>query len=201
MNDIEKGNKAPVSYDDIKTELEEKGHFVLEEGTQFVLELGYTPPEGEYILGESLVAQERRDIVSVPNLVLQEGTMVGDIVEYRRGDDGERNLYKFTLTNPQIIELEEKSIEYERDLISRFDVPGDLFETPYPEGLGDIDMSMYAYYHPHRVKRLQEEADKDPHWKELVSESKALNKEFVKKYLGEDADTEGLESVRIVTRI
>lgn len=198
---LEKGQKDSISYNDIQAELDEKGFFVLEKGTKFDLELGYTPLGGEYEQGESLVAHERRDVVSHLDLELEKDLEVGEIVAYQRGQDGEKNLYIFTLTSPDMVEFLEKSKEFERTLISRFNIPEDCFETPYPEGLGDIDMSLFKHYHPHAANLLQEKSEKDPHCEKVVSERKHLNKEFVKQYIGNDAITEKLESVRIVVRM
>jgi hypothetical protein len=204
MNNIEKRKTVSVFDDPVKKELHEKGYIVLEKGTKFELELEYATPEEEFVplkVGETrTIKPVQRDLVAYPDLRLKEDILVGRYIGLYRGED-EKNLYEFILTNERILELEKKSIEYERNLISGFNVPSEFFETAYPEGLGDIDISMYGYYHPHRAKRLQEEANNNPHRKDLVSERKALNEAFVREYLGEEVNTEELESVRIKVRL
>ena len=197
---IEEQNSGP-SLEQIRGEFKEKGYIVLEKGTEFNLELGYTPLGGEYIQSEALVAHERREIISHPELELKGDILVGEIVGFHRGEDCEDNLYKFTLTNAKILYLEERSREFQRDLITSFGIPEDYLETPYPEGLGDIDISLFRHYRPHAADLLEEKAGEDPYWEKLVAERKRLNRMFVEEYLGEDVDTERLESVRIVTRL
>lgn len=198
---VEEGQKASPSYDDIQAEIYEKGFIVLEKGTKCGLELGYTSSGGEYMQGESLVAHERREVKYYPHLELRKDTKVGDIVGYRHSQNGGENLYKFTLTNEEILELEGESREFEIDLISSSDIPEECFEAEYPEGLEDIDMSLFRYYDPDGADMLEGELEEDPHWKRVVLERSRLNREFVKQHLGDDAITDGLESVRIVVRM
>lgn len=197
MNDIEKGNRGPVSYDDIKIELEEEGYFVLEEGTKFKLELGYTPAQGEYMLGESLVAHERRDIKIFPGLELKEDILVGRYVECYGGVY--KNRYKFPLTNAKILYLEEKSREFQGEVIKTMDISEDYLMTADPDSFGDVDMSLLAHDDPDAAELLRNM--EDPYLHNLTSEQIRLNKAFVRDVLGEDIDTEELESVRIITRL
>ena len=197
MNNIERGNVAPVLSEHIKIELEEKGYIVLEKGIKFDLELGYTPSEGEYMLGESMVAHERRDIKNLAGLELKEDILVGCYVELCRGED--KNLYKFPLTNARILYLEEKSKEFQRDVISALDISEDYLMTADPDSFGDVDMSLLAHDDPDAAELLRNM--EDPYLHNLTSEQIRLNKAFVRDALGEGVDTEELESVRIKVRI
>lgn len=196
-------NGGSIPYDHVKSELREKGYLVLEKGTKFDLELEYLIPEEKFIPfteGETrMIEIKERNIISYPDQELNEDIFVSGYIEFYRGE--EKDLYKFPLTSSEILDLEERSREYEMNLISRFNIAEDYLETPYPEELGDIDMSLLRQYHPHATTLLEEKAGENPYWKKLIAEQKSLNREFVKEYLGEEVDTAGLESVRIVTKI
>lgn len=62
-------------------------------------------------------------------------------------------------------------------------------------------MSLFRHYHPHAATLLEEKAKENPYREKIVEEQKRLNRQFVKEYLGENVKIEGLESVRIVTRL
>jgi hypothetical protein len=194
---IERGKKDSIPHDQIRSEFEQKGYIILEKGTKFDLELGYTPPGGEYVHGEALVTHERRDIVTKSDLELKEDTLVGRYVFFSRQEG--KNLYKFPLTSASLLRFERKATEFQRDVIHAFGIPEDYLMTQHPDSFGDVDMSLLEHDNPEVSEELRNM--EVPYLEEIRLEQARLNRVFVKEYFGEDVNTEGLESVRIVTRL
>jgi hypothetical protein len=200
-NNIERGQKDLIPYDQIRSEFEQKGYIVLEEGTKFDLELEYSTPEEEFKplkAGESrTIYPQERDIRSCPDLELKEDTLVGRHVFFSRQEG--KNLYKFPLTSANLLRFERKAAEFQRDVIHAFGISEDYLMTQHPDSFGDVDMSLLEHDDPNVAEVLRNM--EVPYLEEIRLEQARLNRIFVEEYLGEEVDTKGLESVRIVTRL
>jgi len=190
-----------IPFEDVTERLAKEGYIILEKGTRYDLELVYTPSDQEPVyldIGEEKVLQPKRDrYVTYPDLELKEPILVGRYVSYRRGE--KKGEYKFPLTNAKILHLEERSIDFQRDIINAFGITEEFFECAYPETLGDIDMSLFAHKHPDEAEQIAQIGN--PYVDAISKEQERLNKAFVMSVLGEDVDLNDLTGVRIVTEL
>lgn len=191
-----------IHLEDIEEQLAQKGCLVLEKGTKYDLELVYTPSDQESVSldigGEKDFQPKRSKRVIYPDLELEEPILVGKYISYD-SRKGERGLYKFPLTNEEILSLEEESRDFQGELLNALGISVAYFGCEHPETLRDIDMSLFASLNPRMEQRLNEIGN--PYEDAIFEEQDRINRAFVTCVLGEDAELEGLTAVRIVTEL